>query len=161
VVLEQDMDTGRDDEHGFTLIELLMVVTIIAILLAIAIPIFLGARERSNDRAAQTLVRNLLVSAKTADLNGTPSAASIQADEPSLHVVSASTVGQANESEVSVWVGTVAGEQYMILASRSASGSCFAALEPKYASTRYQSRAAGACTADSFDPTSGWSDQWN
>src|SRR5262245_60916461 len=98
------MDTTKREEHGFTLIELLMVVTIIGVLLAIAVPTFLGARSRSNDRAAQTLVRNLLVSAKTADLNGTPSATGIQADEPTLHVVPANAVGQAKESEVSVWV---------------------------------------------------------
>jgi len=40
----------RNDEEGFTLIELMVVVLIIAILLAIAIPTFLGARERANDR---------------------------------------------------------------------------------------------------------------
>jgi type IV pilus assembly protein PilA len=151
----------REDERGFTLIELLMVVTIIGVLLAIAVPTFLGARGRSNDRAAQTLVRNLLVSAKTSDINGSASAAGIQADEPTLHVVAANAAAQAKESEVSVWVDTVAGEQFMILASRSASGSCFAVLEPEHASTRYQERPAGApCTADSFDPTVGWSDQW-
>jgi type IV pilus assembly protein PilA len=165
VVLELDMDTGRDttrdDERGFTLIELLMVVAIIGILLAIAVPTFIGARSRSNDRAAQTLVRNLLVSAKTADINGIPSVTGIQADEPTLHVVAADAEGQAKASEVSVLVGEVAGEQFMILASRSASGSCFAVLEPEHASTRYQTRAAGACTADSFDPAVGWSDQWD
>jgi type IV pilus assembly protein PilA len=54
----------RDDE-GFTLIELMVVVLIIAILLAIAIPTFLGARERANDRAAQSSLRNALTAAKT------------------------------------------------------------------------------------------------
>lgn len=152
----------RDDETGFTLIELLMVVTIIGVLLAIAVPTFLGARGRSNDRAAQTLVRNLLVSAKTAEISGTASASSIQADEPTLHVVDANAPAQAKESEVSVWVDAVAGERFMILASRSASGSCFAVLEPEHQSTRYQERPAGTpCTADSFDPSVGWSDQWD
>jgi type IV pilus assembly protein PilA len=159
------MDTGRDsdkfDERGFTLIELLMVVAIIGVLLAIAVPTFIGARGRSNDRAAQTLVRNLLVSAKTSAINGTPSATGIQADEPTLHVVAGDAEGHAKQSEVSVWVDTVAGEQFMILASRSESGSCFAVLEPEHAATRYQSRPAGACTADSFDPAVGWSDQWD
>src|SRR5947207_16024947 len=56
---------GRDDEQGFTLIELMVVVLIIAILLAIAIPTFLGARNRANDRAAQSSLRNALTSAKT------------------------------------------------------------------------------------------------
>jgi type IV pilus assembly protein PilA len=48
----------RPEERGFTLIELMVVVLIIAILLAIAIPTFLGARERASDRAAQTNLRN-------------------------------------------------------------------------------------------------------
>jgi type IV pilus assembly protein PilA len=46
------------DERGFTLIELMVVVLIIAILLAIAIPTFLGARHRANDRAAQSNARS-------------------------------------------------------------------------------------------------------
>ena len=48
----------------------LMVVTIIGILLAIAVPTFMGTRGKANDRAAQTLVRNLLVSARAADIDG-------------------------------------------------------------------------------------------
>ena len=45
-------------DDGFTLIELMVVVLIIAILLAIAIPTFLGARQRANDRAVQSNLRN-------------------------------------------------------------------------------------------------------
>jgi type IV pilus assembly protein PilA len=152
----------RPHDEGFTMVELLMVVTIIGVLLAIAVPTFVGARHQANDRSAQTLVRNLLVSAKAADISGSPTAAGIQADEPTLHVVAADALAQAKESEVSVWVDEVAAERFMILASRSASGSCYAVLEPAHASTRYQARPAGApCTADSFDPAVGWSDQWD
>ncbi len=50
----------RRDDDGFTLIELMVVVLIIAILLAIAIPTFLGARQRANARAAQSNLRNVL-----------------------------------------------------------------------------------------------------
>jgi type IV pilus assembly protein PilA len=55
----------RDDEEGFTLIELMVVVLIIAILIAIAIPTFLGARARAQDRAAQSDLRNGLTAEKT------------------------------------------------------------------------------------------------
>jgi type IV pilus assembly protein PilA len=52
------------DDKGFTLIELMVVVLIIAILIAIAIPTFLGLRQRAQDRAAQSDLRNGLTAAK-------------------------------------------------------------------------------------------------
>ena len=53
------------DEEGFTLIELMVVVLIIAILIAIAIPTFLGAQNRARDRGAQSDLRNALTASKT------------------------------------------------------------------------------------------------
>jgi type IV pilus assembly protein PilA len=53
------------DESGFTLIELMVVVLIIAILIAIAIPTFLGAQNRARDRGAQSDLRNGITAAKT------------------------------------------------------------------------------------------------
>jgi type IV pilus assembly protein PilA len=52
------------DDKGFTLIELMVVVLIIAILIAIAIPTFLGLRQRAQNRAAQSNLRNGLTAAK-------------------------------------------------------------------------------------------------
>ena len=45
---------------GFTLIELMVVLLIIAILLAIAIPTFLGVTSSANDRATQSNLTNAL-----------------------------------------------------------------------------------------------------
>ncbi len=60
----------RDEEEGFTLIELMVVVLIIAILIAIAIPTFLGARTKANDAAAKSNLRNGLAAEETVYTDG-------------------------------------------------------------------------------------------
>jgi type IV pilus assembly protein PilA len=52
------------DERGFTLIELMIVVMIIGVLVAIALPTFLGTRTRAYDAASHSDIRNAFAAEK-------------------------------------------------------------------------------------------------
>ena len=115
----------QENEEGFTLIELMVVVLIIAILLAIAIPTFLGARDRANDRAAQSSLRNGLTAAKTLFTDNqdytTATSASLQVIEPSISFVA---TGVASTDFKMVSVDPVSATSW-VASAKSKSGTCF------------------------------------
>jgi len=111
------------DEGGFTLIELMVVVLIIAILIAIAIPTFLGARSRAQDKQAQSNLRNALVTEDeyyTDNQAYTATNATMKALEPQLDW------GNPKADQAGV-VATLdaANDQTVILSSTSVSGTVF------------------------------------
>lgn len=60
----------REEREGFTLAELLIVVAIIAVLVAIAIPVFNGQLEKSRDAVTVANLRTAYAEAQTAYLTG-------------------------------------------------------------------------------------------
>lgn len=78
----------REKDRGFTLIELMIVVLIVAILVAIAIPTFLGQRKEAEDSAAKSNLRNALATEKAYYAGGaaafTDDLDTLNAIEPSL-----------------------------------------------------------------------------
>ena len=122
--------TGDD---GFTLIELMVVLLIMAILLAIAIPTFLGVKGGAQDRAAQSNLETALQNAKAVYANnsgsyGLSAAAivnSLTSSEPSMTFVNDATAPPATNPQNTISVGVDITGNAIIVVTKSQAGDCW------------------------------------
>jgi type IV pilus assembly protein PilA len=154
----------ENGEGGFTLIELMVVVLIIAILLAIAIPTFLGAQNKAKDRSAQSNLRNMLTNAKTIYADTTSYASvtvgptgSMAAIEPNVLLVNDTTDGTVAAKTVSAKTAV----NSIILATLSAAGDCFMIKDSTTSGTQYFKAAGGSPAVCKAVDTVAWTDKWS
>jgi type IV pilus assembly protein PilA len=152
-------DHGGRLEGGFTLLELVVVHSVVAILVAVAIPSFLGARSAAQERAAQSDLRTALVAANTVYIDAQSFANMTVGDlstaEPSLRWQDGRFTTGPHTLAVNLSFNVAtgpdpAGEPSILLAEDAGDGTCWYALQSDNDAPFYGSAPAsgGHCDAD-------------
>jgi len=115
----------RREEDGFSLVEIMVVIVVIAILLAIAIPTFFGARDKANNRSAQSNIRNGYTAERIYYAEAqqfTDDVPTLKGIEAALNFVTTNNPGVWQTGSVYVYV---AADKTLTVAALSATSKCY------------------------------------
>ena len=156
---------GRD--AGFSLIELMVALLVMAILLGIAIPTFLGTTGAAEDRSAQMNLVTALTAAKlqfqnggeTYDINGSANAgalsSALEALQPELHFEAGSPAQGSSDSQADISVAVSTDGVGVVLAAYSVPDNCYYVVDNTGTLSRTSYPYIGTTVTMSSQPVSG------